>query len=269
MKKFSCKSLLSLAGVVVTLTVASSVEAASHVVAEGDSMFSIAEQYGIDPYQLAEANAMEINGLITPGQMLDIPGVTQSENVELDQSTATSQLDYVVQEGDSFYGISEAFSLDVYELLTQNQMTLETPLYPGQILKLTETIWNQTSEASADSYYLPGYEYEPGINYPVGQCTWGVQKVAPWAGDWWGDAASWGANAARDGFRTGTVPEVGAIISWNDGNLGHVAYVTAVNELGQIQVLEANYHGQQWVDNFRSWFNPTDTIGEITYIYNY
>lgn len=72
MKKFSCKSLLSLAGVVVTLTVASSVEAASHVVAEGDSMFSIAEQYGIDPYQLAEANAMEINGLITPGQMLDI-----------------------------------------------------------------------------------------------------------------------------------------------------------------------------------------------------
>ncbi|NQM13624.1 LysM peptidoglycan-binding domain-containing protein [Streptococcus suis] len=269
MKKFSCKSLLSLAGVVVTLTVASSVEAASHVVAEGDSMFSIAEQYGIDPYQLAEANAMEINELITPGQMLDIPGVTQAENVGLDQSTATSQLDYVVQEGDSFYGISEAFSLDVYELLTQNQMTLEMPLYPGQILKLTETIWNHTSEAIADSYYLPGYEYEPGINYPVGQCTWGVQKVAPWAGDWWGDAASWGANAARDGFRTGTIPEVGAIISWNDGALGHVAYVTAVNELGQIQVLEANYHGQQWVDNFRGWFYPTDTVGEITYIYNY
>nr|WP_261308479.1 CHAP domain-containing protein [Streptococcus suis] len=94
------------------------------------------------------------------------------------------------------------------------------------------------------------------------------QKDTPWAGDWWGDAASWGANAARDGFRTGTTPEVGAIISWNDGALGHVAYVTAVNEDGQIQVLEANYRGQQWVDNFRGWFNPTDTIGEITYIYN-
>ncbi|HEM3561442.1 TPA: LysM peptidoglycan-binding domain-containing protein [Streptococcus suis] len=263
MKKFSCKSLLSLAGVVVTLTVASSVEAASHVVAEGDSMFSIAEQYGVDPYQLAEVNAMEIDGLITPGQRLDLPADSNEE------VSVASQSDYVVQDGDSFYGIAEAFSLDVYELLTQNQMTLETPLYPGQLLKLTETIWNQTSEESADSYYLPGYEYEPGINYPVGQCTWGVQKVAPWAGDWWGDAASWGANAARDGFLTGSVSEVGTIISWNDGALGHVAYVTAVNELGQIQVLEANYHGHQWVDNFRGWFYPTDTVGEITYIYNY
>ncbi|MYN69561.1 LysM peptidoglycan-binding domain-containing protein [Streptococcus suis] len=263
MKKFCYKSLLSLAGVLVALTVASSVEAASHVVAEGDSMFSIAEQYGIDPYQLAEVNAMEIDGLLTPGQRLDLPADSNEE------VSVASQSDYVVQDGDSFYGIADAFSLDVYELLTQNQMTLETPLYPGQILKLTETIWNQTSEESADSYYLPGYEYEPGINYPVGQCTWGVQKVAPWAGDWWGDAASWGANAARDGFLTGSVPEVGAIISWNDGALGHVAYVTAVNELGQIQVLEANYHGQQWVDNFRGWFYPTDTVGEITYIYNY
>ncbi|MEG3241633.1 COG3942 and LysM peptidoglycan-binding domain-containing protein [Streptococcus suis] len=262
MKKFSCKSVLALAGITVALSTISRVQATGHVVVEGDSMFSIAEQYGVDPYQLAEVNAMEIDGLITPGQRLDLPaGSNEAVSV-------ASQSDYVVQDGDSFYGIADAFSLDVYELLTQNQMTLETPLYPGQILKLTETIWNQASEVSADSYYLLGYEYEPGINYPVGQCTWGVQKVAPWAGDWWGDAASWGANAARDGFRTGTTPEVGAIISWNDGALGHVAYVTAVNEEGQIQVLEANYRGQQWVDNFRGWFNPTDTAGEITYIYN-
>ncbi|HFI0501420.1 TPA: LysM peptidoglycan-binding domain-containing protein [Streptococcus suis] len=263
MKKFCCKSLLSLAGVVVTLTVASSVEAASHVVAEGDSMFSIAEQYGVDPYQLAEVNAMEIDGLITPGQRLDLPADSNEE------VSVASQSDYVVQDGDSFYGIAEAFSLELNELLSQNQLTLESSLHPGQILMLRQTLWTQSADTSGNSYYLPGYEYEPGINYPVGQCTWGVQKVAPWAGDWWGDAASWGANAARDGFLTGSVPEVGAIISWNDGALGHVAYVTAVNELGQIQVLEANYHGQQWVDNFRGWFYPTDTVGEITYIYNY
>ncbi|HFI0641900.1 TPA: LysM peptidoglycan-binding domain-containing protein [Streptococcus suis] len=262
MKKFSCKSVLALAGITVALSTISRVQATSHAVVEGDSMFSIAEQYGVDPYQLAEVNAMEIDGLITPGQRLDLPAGSNEE------VSVASQTDYVVQDGDSFYGIADAFSLDVYELLTQNQRTLETPLYPGQILKLTETIWNQASEVSADSYYLPGYEYEPGINYPVGQCTWGVQKVSPWAGDWWGDAASWGANAARDGFRTGITPEVGSIISWNDGALGHVAYVTAVNEEGQIQVLEANYRGQQWVDNFRGWFYPTDTAGEITYIYN-
>ncbi|HFI0144130.1 TPA: LysM peptidoglycan-binding domain-containing protein [Streptococcus suis] len=266
MKKYICQSSLLLAGIVTTLMGAYSVQANSHIVAEGDSLYSIAEQYGVDPYQLAEANGMDIFGLITPGQALEVP-VQYAVEAEV-QLASAGQSDYVVQEGDSLYGIADAFSLDIYDLLAQNQLSLETALHPGQILKLTETIWGQVVDTSSDSYYLPGYEYEPGINYPVGQCTWGVQKVASWAGDWWGDAASWGANAARDGFRTGTVPEVGAIISWNDGDLGHVAYVTDVNEEGQIQVLEANYRGQQWVDNFRGWFYPTDTAGEITYIYN-
>lgn len=267
MKKFGCKSALFLAGLVVTLAGMNTAQAASHIVVEGDSLFSIAEQYGVDPYQLADANGMDIYGLITPGQTLEVPGLVYDEETTAPAVTNGSS-EYIVQEGDSFYGIADAFSLSISDLLAQNQLTLETTLHPGQVLALTKTVWNQAETAVPDSYYLPGYEYEPGINYPVGQCTWGVQKVAPWAGDWWGDAASWGANAARDGFRTGTTPEVGAIISWNDGNLGHVAYVTAVNELGQIQVFEANYRGQQWVDNFRGWFYPTDTFGEITYIYN-
>lgn len=267
MKKYRSKLSVLVASMALSFSVTSSIAADSHLVAEGDSIYSIADQYGVDPYQLAEANGLDILGLITPGQALEVPGQAHVEEAVVE--TGAGQSDYVVQEGDSLYGIADAFSLDIYELLTQNQLNLETTLQPGQILKLTETIWSQATASATDSYYLPGYEYEPGINYPVGQCTWGVQKVAPWAGDWWGDASSWGANAARDGFRTGTVPEVGAIISWNDGALGHVAYVTAVNEEGQIQVLEANYRGQQWVDNFRGWFNPTDTVGEITYIYNY
>ena len=35
-------------------------------------------------------------------------------------------------------------------------------------------------------------------------------------------------SAAAAGFRTGSTPQVGAIISWNDGGYGHVAVVTAV-----------------------------------------
>ncbi|HFU4117362.1 TPA: LysM peptidoglycan-binding domain-containing protein [Streptococcus suis] len=211
MKKYICRSALLLAGFVTTVMGVYSVQADSHIVVEGDSLYSIADQYGVDPYQLAEANGMDILSVITPGQHLTIPGLSSQANTVVE--TSYNQAEYVVQPGDSLYGIADAFSLDVYDLLAQNQLTLETTLHPGQILKLTETIWSQATASATDSYYLPGYEYEPGINYPVGQCTWGVQKVAPWAGDWWGDAATWGANAARDGFRTGTVPEVGAIIS--------------------------------------------------------
>ncbi len=57
-----------------------------------------------------------------------------------------------------------------------------------------------------------------------------------------------GSQCARDGFRTGTTPEVGAIISWNDGALGHVAYVTAVNEEGQIKFLKPTIVGNSgWI----------------------
>ena len=37
--------------------------------------------------------------------------------------------------------------------------------------------------------------------YPVGQCTWGVKTLAPWAGNYWGNGGQWAASAAAAGFR--------------------------------------------------------------------
>lgn len=57
---------------------------------------------------------------------------------------------------------------------------------------------------------------------------------------------------------------------WTDpDSYGHVAYMTAVNASGQIQVLESNYGNKQWLDNDRGWFDPTksNTAGAISYIY--
>lgn len=104
--------------------------------------------------------------------------------------------------------------------------------------------------------------------YPVGQCTWGAKTLAPWAGDYWGNGAQWAASAAAAGFRTGSTPQVGAIISWNDGGYGHVAVVTAVQSATSIQVSEANYAGNQAIGNYRGWFNPAVAgQGSFTYIY--
>ena len=103
--------------------------------------------------------------------------------------------------------------------------------------------------------------------YPVGQCTWGAKTLAPWAGDYWGNGAQWAASAAAAGFRTGSTPQVGAIISWNDGGYGHVAVVTAVQSATSIQVSEANYAGNQAIGNYRGWFNPAVAgQGSFTYL---
>ena len=107
-----------------------------------------------------------------------------------------------------------------------------------------------------------------GNTYPVGQCTWGVKSLAPWAGNYWGNGGQWAASAAAAGFSVGSTPVVGSIAVWNDGGYGHVAYVTAVESATRIQVMEANYNGNQSIANHRGWFNPTTTYqGAAVYIY--
>lgn len=125
---------------------------------------------------------------------------------------------------------------------------------------------NTTTSERPQAGTIPGltYDYAGASSYPVGQCTWGVKVVAPWAGSFWGNADQWPASAAAAGFKTGTTPRVGAIISWSGC---HVAYVTNVREDGMIQVIEANYAGNQSIANYRGWFNPIGIQGTVTYIY--
>lgn len=106
------------------------------------------------------------------------------------------------------------------------------------------------------------YAYDLSNPYPVGQCTWGVKALAPWVGNYWGNGGQWASSAAAAGFRVGATPMVGSVVVWNDGGYGHVAYVTGVQG-GQIQVMEANYAGNQYIGNYRGWFSP----GAVSYIY--
>lgn len=111
--------------------------------------------------------------------------------------------------------------------------------------------------------------HDQSNTYPVGQCTWGVKSLAPWVGNYWGNANQWGDSARRAGFRTGHTPQVGSVIvfpnvMYEGENYGHVAYVTAVNNDGTIEVLEANWGGNQQIGNYRGAFTPSS---DAYYIY--
>lgn len=108
-----------------------------------------------------------------------------------------------------------------------------------------------------------------GNTYPIGQCTWGVKSLAPWAGNYWGNANQWGASAQAAGHSVGSVPVPGAIAVWPAGGVGHVAYVTAVEGNNKIQVLESNYAGNMSISNYRGWFDPASPMwgGSVYYIY--
>ena len=136
---------------------------------------------------------------------------------------------------------------------------------------------SSSSSSDDDSSYTPAattVSQRPtyssnASSYPAGQCTWGAKTLAPWAGDYWGNGGQWATSAAAAGFRTGSIPQVGAIACWDDGGYGHVAVVTAVESTTRIQVSECNYDGSgtQPIGNYRGWFNPTASRGTVRYIY--
>ncbi|WP_300979469.1 COG3942 and LysM peptidoglycan-binding domain-containing protein [Streptococcus thermophilus] len=107
--------------------------------------------------------------------------------------------------------------------------------------------------------------------YPVGQCTWGVKSLAPWAGNNWGNAKDWITSARAAGHSVGTTPVAGAIAVWpkDGGGYGHVAYVTSASGANSIQVMESNYAGNMSIRNYRGTFDPTSSAhgGSVSYIY--
>ena len=188
---------------------------------------------------------------------------------------------YVVQDGDSFFGIAAASGMDPYVLAANNGKSIFDTIHPGDVLEVSGL-----TQASY-SYTAPSYEATSTVNgvaandvvvntptnygnsYPVGQCTWGVKELAPWASNWWGNANTWAIYASAQGYKTGSVPVVGAIAVWDGGEYGHVAYVTDIQSETSIQVFECNYDGSgtQPIGNYRGWFNPTASRGTVRYIY--
>lgn len=72
--------------------------------------------------------------------------------------------------------------------------------------------------------------------FPYGQCTyyvWSQRSVG-----YWNNATDWYWQAQRDGWSTGTTPQIGAI-AWE---YGHVALVTGING-DNITIKEMNYKG--------------------------
>lgn len=183
---------------------------------------------------------------------------------------------YIVQDGDSFFAIATANGMDPYDLAALNGKTIFDTIHPGDVLQVSGSAQTSSTysapaatanEVSDTEDVVENTPTNYGNSYPVGQCTWGVKELAPWASNWWGNANTWAIYASAQGYKIGSVPVVGAIAVWDGGEYGHVAYVTDVQSENSIQVLEANYRRQKQIANYRGFFNPHEFLGNVTYIY--
>ncbi|WP_347131400.1 CHAP domain-containing protein [Streptococcus thermophilus] len=157
----------------------------------------------------------------------------------------------------------------VEEVLAEEVLAEEVPVEEAPV---EEALVEEALVEEAPAELAATYEYASTPNtYPVGQCTWGAKTMAPWVGNYWGNAKDWIASAQAAGHSVGTTPVAGAIAVWPNegGGYGHVAYVTSVSDEHAIQVMESNYAGNMLIGNYRGTFDPTSSAhgGSVYYIY--
>jgi surface antigen len=186
----------------------------------------------------------------------------------------------VVQPGDSLSSIAEAHNTTYIRLFNANDSIGNPDLInPGDKVRIpvdnedlsdrfgsfASAVTQPVVQAagSSSSYSAPRTiqtfaASSAGNTYYQGQCTWYVKNRRPDLPNRLGNGGQWVANAAAQGFATGSTPRAGAV----GEQPGHVVYVESVNGDGTVNISEMNYNGGVGVVH-----NRTVAASTFTYIY--
>ncbi|MFH1405299.1 MAG: peptidoglycan DD-metalloendopeptidase family protein [Patescibacteria group bacterium] len=93
-----------------------------YIVEEGDSIWSIAESYGLNVSTLLWSNNLTFQSLIKPGQKITIPQV--------------DGVMYTVKKGDTLLKIAKTFDADIDEVISFNQLASADDLVIGEELMI-------------------------------------------------------------------------------------------------------------------------------------
>lgn len=103
-------------------------QAVSHVVQPGETLYGIAQKYGVDANAIAEANNVTNRNQLRVGQKLDIPGITAR-----DAAAALGRV-HIVQSGESLTAIAQLYGVTAEEIISFNNISNPDAIYVGQEL---------------------------------------------------------------------------------------------------------------------------------------
>ena len=125
-----------------------------YIVKAGDSLWKIANKYGITVNELKNMNGLTSDNL-SVGQILEVP---TSDNASNSDDT------YIVKAGDSLWKIANQYGLTVAELKDLNNLTSDN-LSIGQVLKISNSLDNNTYVVKAgDSLWNIANKYGITVN---------------------------------------------------------------------------------------------------------
>ena len=100
----------------------------THTIRSGETLFRIAQQYGVSMSDLAAANGIVNINHIYAGQVLVIPDGTESAE------TVTATTTHIVRRGDTLAQIAIDYGVSMAALLSANNITNVNVIYVGQTL---------------------------------------------------------------------------------------------------------------------------------------
>jgi membrane-bound lytic murein transglycosylase D len=114
-----------------------------YVVKDGNTLGEIAEMFRTSAGRLREWNNLQYRSYIYPGQKL-VVYVPESFDVSRIPTTGSESLDasqydvetYTVKRGDTMYSISQRYNVKMVDLLSWNNKSLNSKLYPGQVIEI-------------------------------------------------------------------------------------------------------------------------------------
>lgn len=229
-----------------------------YVTKEGDTVASIAAQFGVTSDSIIWSNDLSGND-VEPGRELYIPPV--------------NGIVHLVQAGDTVESLARQFNAEAAAVAAFNDTEVRG-LPVGQRVVIPGGVRSSSVVAAGPRASSGGtWGSRPlsfaGNTYTYGYCTWHAFNRRAAAGNPipsnLGNAISWYSIAAGSGLAVGNEPRAGAVL-WhaNLGGLGHVAYVERINGDGSMLVSDMNY--PRWgVVTYRT--VPPSEFGNYRFIY--
>lgn len=218
-------------------------DVAVYEVQEGDTVGSIAQNFGVTANTILWANDIDDPDMIMPGDKIFV--------------LPTTGVKHVVQNGDTIGKIAKKYEADEEKIIAFNDLPADGSLQEGDELIIPDGRIEEPTPTPGGlnerEYYSSGVaestkrapsiiDRNPkgGHIFPYGYCTWYVaqHKYVPWGGN----AGTWLYHAKAYGAKTGKKPKEGAIIVTSESWYGHVGIVTKVKG-DQITIKEMNYKG--------------------------
>ncbi|KRN76533.1 Surface antigen [Ligilactobacillus acidipiscis] len=207
----------------------------THEVKSGESLYTLANDYGVTVDSLREANALSSSALQV-GQSLTINDPTKDPSAVQSAPTAAPVKTSVQQTAKAQSSTPAPQKTEQQSNSTANNNVVSKP---QQTVSNSSNTVQSTPVASSNQQHGQAAN-SAGNTYAWGQCTWFAKNRASWAGNYWGNGGNWDSSARSQGFAVNNTPAAGSLVvfhpgqsvggQWTaDGYAGHVAYVESVS----------------------------------------